>query len=113
MTFVPSEDLECMAFVRWLDQTGIRYSHLPLETPCTDIQSARLKKMGVRKGVPDYLLVVKNKLVFIEMKRSVGGTLRPTQRAWLEALQCAGAHTFVCEGSKDAIACVTNFVARE
>jgi hypothetical protein len=112
-SFAPSEDYECQVFVRWLDSKKLKFSHLPLETPCTAIQSARLKKMGVRKGVPDYLIVVGSKLVFVEMKK-VGGRVSPEQVAWLKTLATVGGvYTYVCYGAEDAIARVEYHCAND
>lgn len=113
--FVPSEDHESVAFVGWLELliasgAQIKFSHLPLETPCTPIQAKRLQRMGVRRGVPDYLLIINGRLVFIELKRVVGGVVSAPQQAWLEALQSSGVQAFVCNGAREARAVVSNLL---
>lgn len=119
--FVPSEDLECANFVRWLDaQIGagadITYSHLPLETWTGGgtrgaIAAQRLKRLGVHRGVPDYLLVIKGRICFIEMKKRSGlGRVSEAQRRWLEVLGWAGAQVAVCEGFTEAKIVVSNWL---
>lgn len=113
--FTPSEDHESVAFVGWLElqiATGksIKFSHLPLETPCTPIQAKRLQRMGVRRGVPDYLLIINHKLVFIELKRLSGGVVSGPQQAWLDTLHASGVQAFVCNGAREAKLVVSNLL---
>lgn len=107
-----TEDAECRLFVRWLETLGdrVRFSHLPLETHTTAINAARLKSMGVRKGVPDYLLIVGKHIVFVEMKRRRGGVVSAHQREWLAALDAAGAHCHVCLGHHEAMSTVLHYL---
>lgn len=110
--FVPSEDHESVAFVGWLELQisegkAIKFSHLPLETPCTPIQAKRLQRMGVRRGVPDYLLVIKNRLHFIELKRTKGGVVSAPQQSWLDAFAMVGVSAHVCNGAREAKALVS------
>lgn len=113
--FVPSEDHESVAFVGWLELliasgAQIKFSHLPLETPCTPIQAKRLQRMGVRRGVPDYLLIINGRLVFIELKRLTGGVVSGPQKSWLAAFELAGVQAFVCNGAREAKAVVLNLL---
>ena len=53
--------------------------------------SNTLKKMGMRKGFPDLIVLARNKsktheVLFIEMKRQKGGTVQPEQKEWIEKL---------------------------
>lgn len=98
----PSEDFECKAFVRWLEtQPKLLFSHLAQSTPTTPQAAARNKAMGVRRGVPDYIIAHKRtkRKLFLEMKRVRGTKPRPDQRRWLKALRGV-----VCYGAKEAIA---------
>ena len=99
----PSEALECRALVRWLSrQPELLFSHLPLgANTLTPAEAARLKSMGVRAGVPDYLIVNKetHEIVFIEMKRMQGGVVSAAQRNWEKAL---GGCMYIAYGFKDA-----------
>lgn len=97
----PLEDYESMCFARWLDtQTELLHTHIPNETP-TSIQAAmRLKAKGVRRGVPDHVIVHKatGDTLWIEMKRTKGGAVSKDQKKWLAALPNA----IVCRGYREA-----------
>lgn len=59
------------------------------------------KKIGVRKGFPDLVIVINNLLVFCEMKKPKGGVVRPEQKVWIDTLVQAGATTMVCHGFEE------------
>jgi len=62
------------------------YSHVPNETYTTSWnQKKNNKKKGVRAGVPDYIIVIKGFVIFLEMKRIQGGVLSSDQKVWLQA----------------------------
>lgn len=114
--FTMSEDAECAAFVRWLETqkpNGLqKFTHIANETPTNIVQAARLKRVGVRAGVPDYLLIVRKKLVFIEMKRAAGGRVSAEQQEWIDVLKLTAAEVHVCEGFREAKQVVSNLLAR-
>lgn len=60
------------------------------------------KAEGWRGGVPDYLVVLKNKVIFIEMKRQKGSVISDNQKSWLQALTKAGVKAKVCHGFEAA-----------
>ena len=65
----------------------------------------RSKRMGVNPGVPDYIVIVGTKLVFIEMKRKDKKLSRISaeQLNWLEDLNKCGVVAIVCYGADEAI----------
>lgn len=66
---------------------------------------AKLKKEGVKAGVPDICLpVARNGFhgLYIELKRQKGGRVQENQKRWLEALQEQGYYTCVCKGADEA-----------
>lgn len=68
--------------------------------------AARLKRTGVKAGVPDmFLPVARNGYngLFIELKRRKGGRVSPEQKAWLKALNEQGYRAVVCKGADEAI----------
>lgn len=103
---IPKEYDECVTFAAWLDMEGYTYSHIPQET-FTKSWGTKMKnqRMGVRRGVPDYLVVIPNKgLVFVEMKRIKGGKVSPEQQHWIDQLnQLSGVEAKVCKGAEEAI----------
>lgn len=115
MSFVPSENHEAKCLSRWLDAqiaagANIKYSHLPLETLTDMITAVNLIRMGVRRGVPDYLLCINDRVHFIELKRTAGGRVSEEQKAWIAALQRCGVGAHVCKGFREARALVTNLL---
>lgn len=103
-----TEEQECIALVAYLDllQTmgKVRlYTHVPSETFTRSwSQKAKNKRMGVRKGFPDYVIAGKSKAICIEMKRTKKGVVSPEQKAWIEELNKIGLPAFICYGFDEA-----------
>lgn len=116
---IPTEDDECKALVFYLETLMdegkvIQYTHIPNET-YTKFWSVKRRNrlLGVRSGFPDYVIVLAAqprpdfpvehpKVIYIEMKRTKGGTLSPEQKKWLEALRATGAVAECCLGFEQA-----------
>ena len=113
-TSCPTEYAECQVFHQWLELNHIRHTHIGNESQIGGragiIRGAKLKAIGQSKGFPDYLLIVNNKLIAIEMKRQTGGRLSPEQKQWLEALTGCGVKCFVCRGANQAIETVQSLL---
>ena len=57
-----------------------RFTHIPLGEKRAEATAARLKRMGVVAGWPDFILLPPNgRAHFLEMKRGRGGTLTEAQ----------------------------------
>ena len=70
----------------------------------SQITGAKMKREGVRAGVPDLFLAVAQgdyHGMFIEMKTSTG-RVQPSQKTMMELLQSQGFHCVVCRGWDDA-----------
>lgn len=86
------EEIEARAVAQYLDllQSQGRvlvFSHIANETYTKSwSQKSRNKAMGVRSGIPDYVIVTPNYVLFLELKRVKGGVLSKTQKEWLKAL---------------------------
>lgn len=75
------------------------FTHISNETYTTSWrQKSRNKAVGVRPGVPDYLIVTNNTVLFLELKRPKGGVLSKFQKVWLEALPGKQTEANVCAG---------------
>lgn len=111
----PTEYSECQVFHRYLEMKGIPHTHIGNESQLGGragiIRGAKLKAIGQSKGFPDYLLIVNNKLIVIEMKRQSGGRLSPEQKQWLVTLTDCGVKCFVCRGAESAIETVERLLA--
>ena len=111
---IPTEDEDCYSLVEWMEAKRLRFSHIPQET-FTRSWGIKMKnkKKGVRKGVPDYIIVHEGKLCFIEMKRAVHRLSHFTdeQREWLKALgKVPGVTAAVCYGLDEAISTLERFL---
>jgi len=110
----PSEYDEQCALVQWLELAGYKFSAIPNSTWTTYSQQNKNKSSGVRAGLPDLLVIVNDRLCWIEMKRSDRkpkkggcGGVSAEQQAWIEALnKCQNCQVFVCysfEEARDAV----------
>lgn len=109
VSFQRSEYDECIALVEYLDilmrqQKVVSYTHVPNETYTTSrTQKRKNMMMGVAKGFPDYVIILRDKLVFIEMKREKNSTTSPEQKFWIEELnKQGGVFAEVCRGFNEA-----------
>ncbi len=111
----PSEDEEQTAVMEW---TVLMEKQLPELRLLFHVANggerhpavaSKLKRMGVKKGVPDLFLPVPRggfHGLWVEMKRKKGGRVSDEQKAWIEDLEgqmyrCVVAHG--CEEACDAI----------
>lgn len=103
---IPTEYEECVTLVTYLEMKGYLFSHLAQSTYSTSWNVKRKNhNLGVRKGVPDYMIVVPNAgLVFIEMKREKGGVISPEQQEWIAQLSSIPhVEAKICKGVTEAI----------
>lgn len=97
-----SEHLEQREFVSWFrkNHPGVRIFAIPNGGARSLATAGRLKAEGVSAGVPD--LFIPAWLVWIEMKRVDGGTLRKKQKDWRDYLASLGHSVIVAHGQEDA-----------
>lgn len=107
-----TEDQIQQAVIRWSQQASVRKMfpqlallyHIPNERKCTPQQGARLKRMGVKSGVPDLHLPVARGVyhgLYLEMKTEKG-RVSANQTWWLERLRENGCCCVVCRCWEDA-----------
>lgn len=108
------EDIECIALLQWAGKVFYQgrpvadyLMHVPNEAKRDARVGAKLKKMGMRPGFPDYFLhVVRLKKesvtpaggLMIEMKAGDHPRLTESQLTQLSFLQICGYETRVCHG---------------
>jgi hypothetical protein len=81
----------------------ILYSHVPNETYTKSWMIKRRNKAeGVHKGVPDYIIIVKHKVLFIELKRTKGSETSIEQRMWVQHLGGKTVEATVAKGFDEA-----------
>jgi hypothetical protein len=95
---IPTEHEEQRELVRWFRQTfrDVRIFAIPNGGSRGRAQGGRLKAEGVSAGVPD--LLVPAWALWIEMKRTQGGSVSPEQRDWHAYLRSIGHTVLVCRG---------------
>lgn len=83
----PLEASECYTLVEYLNLKKIKFTHIPQET-FTKSWGVKMKnkRMGVKKGVPDYIICLPKILLFIEMKRVKGSSVSEEQLEWQKEL---------------------------
>lgn len=104
-----SEDQEQADVIKWANTKpwGQFLLHIANETVGGRNRVLRNVALGVRKGVPDLMLPIPMRgyhSLWIEMKRSDGGTVSKNQTAWIKALNQMGHRAVLCHGSAEAIA---------
>lgn len=99
-----SEHEEQCLFVNWFEIQfpKVRIFAIPNGTWSRNIQTAiKAKREGVRKGVPD--LYIPEWKLWIEMKRSKGGTISKEQKEWHRYLEEAcGDIVIITKGFNEA-----------
>ena len=109
---VPTEDQEQMTVMSWAHRTKFKDGrlsdylfHIPNDGSRNIIEATKLKKMGVKAGVPDLQLIVPNGQVhglWIELKAQKG-KLQPSQKIMIQRLEAQGYMCKVCFGADEAI----------
>lgn len=105
---IPSERDEQVAFARWLTANRYRFTSIPNAGKRTARYAQKQKEEGLNPGLPDLLIIVRNQLVWIEMKKKIyknrkNGGLSENQMAWHKVLNaCDNCQVFVAYGSDEA-----------
>src|SRR5680860_913206 len=100
---IPTEDQEQAALVQYCDAKHYPRFRIPNETFTKSWkQKNKNKVMGVSPGVPDLGVIVNNRLIFIELKRSKGGVVSEYQKEWITHLERANVPVRVCRGFYEA-----------
>lgn len=119
MNQTPTESEEQIALFQWAEMMMKKYPelgmlyHIPNGGKRNIRTAARLRKEGVKPGVPDLCLPVpsgKYHGLYIEMKRQKGGKVSAIQDIWLSALMEYGYKTVVCCGWQAAAKVLTAYL---
>lgn len=92
--------------VAYLRVRGYRFHHSANETTGGSAgrwQGIRNKRNGTSPGFPDFLIIIGDQLVAVELKRQRGSHTSPEQLEWIEALNDCGVPAKVCNGADAAI----------
>jgi hypothetical protein len=112
----PKEYNEQVTLAEYLDLKGYCWCHVPNGGNRDAATGAKMKKQGVKPGVPDVLIFDKPDRfssainpdfaisgIVIELKRQKGGKVRESQEKWLQKLNNRGWITNICHGADEAI----------
>lgn len=107
VTAFPSEQQEAEALTQWLRLKGYKFTHIPNETgssPEARRRAVRMKRAGVSRGFPDYLIFKDGKRYAVELKRQ-GKNSRASreQLDWLETLDEYGFFVKVAHGASEVM----------
>jgi VRR-NUC domain len=108
---LPKEDDECIAFMEIVayqfPQIADIFYHIPNGGSRHVVEAKKLKRMGVKKGTPDYHLPIPRgqyASCYIEMKRQEGGRLSADQKRIIARLRQVGNYVGVARGADEALA---------
>jgi hypothetical protein len=99
--------------IAYCDLNNIPVYHIPNEGKRSNISGARLKKIGLRKGVPDLCIPVpKGKYhgLYIELKSNKGKATQE-QIEWLKLLKSNGYATAITYGVDEAITVIKQYIS--
>lgn len=106
---VPYEEDEQKTFVEYLEAKRLMFTAIPNSTYTKSWkQKAKNKEQGLRPGLPDLIVLLPGKILFVEMKRRKGGRTTQEQKNWIAALNsiCPHVKSTVCKGAAEAIALI-------
>ena len=103
---VPLESTEQVQLVLWLLKKGLKFTSIPNSTYTTSwSQKIKNKEQGLNAGFPDLVVIVKNKMLFVELKRVKKSlsNVSDEQKSWIEEInKCEGVEARVCYGCDKA-----------
>ncbi|MDB8814630.1 VRR-NUC domain-containing protein [Romboutsia sp. 1001216sp1] len=113
-----SEETEQMTLIDWCNINTCIYPelkliyHIPNGGKRGKSEGARLKRAGVKKGVPDLCLPVPRRNyhgLYIEMKYGNGRTSKE-QKEWINKLNEQGYYATVCNGFEEAKEAIERYI---
>lgn len=116
-----SESTEQMTLIDWCNINTCAYPeleliyHIPNEGKRSDYQGKKLKREGLKKGVPDLCLPVPRREyngLYIEMKYG-NGRISKEQKEWLEKLNKQGYLAVVCYGFEEARETIEAYISKK
>ena len=118
---IPTEWQEQVKLCTWLDRNHIRYFAIPNGGKRNLLEAAKLKRSGVKAGVPDIFLPIpsyhtsglKTKWrhgLWIELKRVSAGIVSTAQKEWIDYLNQQGYVAVVAYGALEAMQIVREYL---
>lgn len=119
---VPREGEEQATLFNWAKMQQWKYPglsmmfHIPNGGKRSKAEAGRFKAEGVKAGVPDIFLPVPRggyHGLFIELKRSKGGTVSEAQKEWQAALKDEGYQAVICKGWQEAAKAIEDYLEEQ
>ena len=116
---VPTESQEQQALFEWADRLCFRYPelsllhHIPNEGKRSKSTGAKMKREGMKSGVPDiHLPVARGRFhsLYIELKRRKGSTVTQSQSTWIQLLGKYGNAAYICYGWEEAAKVIEEYL---
>lgn len=117
---MPTESEEQQALFHWAEAVMYMYPelillhHIPNEGKRSKAYGAKLKKEGLKEGVPDIHLPIARgpyHSLYIEMKRRSDSVTSHAQRRWLRHLRKYGNAAYVCHGWEEAVKVIVEYLS--
>lgn len=111
---IPTEEADQIKLCVTLERMGLTYFAVPNGGRRSFTEACRLKRAGVKAGVPDLFItepVGAYSGLFIELKRLRGGVVSEAQEYWITQLRRKGYRAEVCKGYDAAVAVVQDYLA--
>lgn len=108
-----SESEEQVKVIQFCELMGYPAYSIPNEGKRSVYYAQKLKRQGLRAGVPDLCIPVARggyHSLYIEMKAK-GGKVTPKQREWIDVLRGQGMCAFVCYGAESAIELIKRYMS--
>jgi hypothetical protein len=115
---IPTEEEDQKALVAWLKMLPVLFFAIPndnktsfLDRRKSIVSELRAQSLGKSPGVPDLVIMAKNKLpLFLEMKRLKGGRLSEAQKKWHQDLEEYGHIVRTAKGFGEAVDIVKKYL---
>lgn len=114
-----SESMHQKTIIEWCEWQKVKYPeldmifHITNEGKRSKRMGAELKRMGLKRGIPDICLPVPNEKysgLFIELKADKTKRLSKEQKEWLEKLNRFGYKAVRCNGADEAISVIKDYL---
>lgn len=109
----PLEDQEQFTYIQYLELNKIKYFAVPNVVKLASSLKSTLarirfwqqrRKEGIKKGVPDLVVFLPKKILFVEMKRQKGSVTSKEQKEWCNIINTYPyAISIICKGADFAI----------
>jgi hypothetical protein len=91
-----------VSHLNWRAMPGVFFFHSPNGGKRSKVEGAIFKGLGVKRGVPDLVILYSGQIFGLEFK-SAKGRVSPAQRQAMNAMEVAGARTSIAASVDEAL----------